>query len=123
MTVHEFVAAAHGNLDAVRTAVGEDPGLVNSAWDWGDGDWETGLGAAAHMGEREIALFLLDNGARIDIFAAAMLGYVDVVRAFLAQRPELRDAKGPHGIPLLVHAQKGGEAAREVVELLEGVPA
>jgi len=123
VTVQEFVAAAHGDLEAVRTAVAEDPGLVNSAWDWGDGDWETGLGAAAHMGEREIALLLLDNGARIDIFAAAMLGYVEVVRAFLAQRPELRDAKGPHGIPLLVHAQKGGEGAREVVELLEGVPA
>jgi hypothetical protein len=118
MTVQEFVAAAHGDLEAVRTAVAEDPGLVNSAWDWGDGDWETGLGAAAHLGEREIALFLLDNGARLDLFAAAMLGYADVVRAALAERPELREAKGPHGIPLVKHAEAGGEHARGVLDLL-----
>jgi len=118
MTVQEFVAAAHGDLEAVRTAVAEDPGLVNSAWDWGDGDWETGLGAAAHVGEREIALFLLDNGARLDLFAAAMLGYADVVRAALAERPELREAKGPHGIPLVKHAEAGGEHARGVLDLL-----
>ena len=37
----------------------------------------------------------------------------------LAEHPELRDAKGAHGIPLLVHAQQGGDQARAVVELLE----
>jgi hypothetical protein len=110
MTVQEFVAAAHGDLDTVRTAVEENPGLVNAAWDWGDGDWETGLGA----------LFLLDNGARLDLFAAAMLGYADVVRAALAAHPGLREAKGPHGIPLITHAEAGG--ARGVLDLLvEGV--
>jgi hypothetical protein len=121
--VHDFVLNAHTDLAKVQEVVAQEPELVNAAWDWGRGDWETGLGAAAHTGRREIALFLLDNGARLDLFAAAMLGYVGVVRAVLAERPELRDAKGPHGIPLLVHAQKGGEAAREVVELLEGAPA
>ena len=63
------------------------------------------------MHNREIALFLLDRGARMDIFAAAMLGHVDVVRALLAARPELRDATGPHGIPLTAHASP------EVLEL------
>ena len=85
---------------------------MKASWDWGGGDFETGLGAAAHMGNREIALFLLENGAALDLFAAAMLGYVDVVRAMLAEHPELRDAKGAHGIPLLVHAQQGGEQAK-----------
>jgi hypothetical protein len=118
MTVQEFVAAAHGDLDMVRTAVEENPGLVNAAWDWGDGDWETGLGAAAHTGRREIALFPLDNGARLDPFAAAMLGYADVVRAALAAHPALREAKGPHGIHLVKHAEAGGEHARGVLDLL-----
>lgn len=70
------------------------------------------------MGEREIALFLLERGARMDVFAAAMLGYVEIVRAMLDARPELREAKGPHGIPLFAHAEKGGEEARGVLELL-----
>ena len=120
--VREFVIAGHGDLEAVRTALDEEPALVNACWDWGGGDWETALGGASHMGEREIALFLLERGARIDIFAAAMLGYGDVVRALLDARPELRNAKGPHGIPLVVHAEKGGEQAREVLALLAGTP-
>ena len=37
----------------------------------------------------------------------------------LAEHPELRDAKGAHGIPLVVHAQQGGEQAKAVLELLE----
>jgi hypothetical protein len=116
--VQAFVGNAHGELDEVRSLLAQEPALVNSAWDWGGGDWETGLGAAAHMGERQIALYLLENGARLDVFAAAMLGYVDVVGAMLATRPELRDAKGPHGIPLVAHAIAGGEQAQGVVELL-----
>jgi hypothetical protein len=122
--VESFVANAHGDLDAVRELLDREPALLNAAWDWGAGDWETGLGAAAHMGRRDIALFLLERGARADIFAAAMLGETEVVRAMLSAWPALRDAPGPHGIPLLAHAQAGGEQARGVVELLEApVPA
>jgi hypothetical protein len=117
--VQDFVAKAHGDLDAVREMLESEPALLNAAWDWGAGDWETGLGAAAHMGRRDIALFLLERGARADIFAAAMLGETEVVRAMLTAWPDLRDAPGPHGIPLLAHAKAGGEQARAVVELLE----
>jgi ankyrin repeat protein len=114
--VRDFVANAHGDLDLVRDALDREPALLNAAWDWGGGDWETGLGAAAHMGRRDIAELLLGRGARMDVFAAAMLGHVDVVRAILAADPAARDAKGPHGIPLLAHAEAGGATA--VVELL-----
>jgi hypothetical protein len=121
--VEEFVAKAHGDLGAVRDLLEREPALVNATWDWGAGDWETGLGAAAHMGVREIALLLLERGARKDVFAAAMLGETEIVQAMLAAQPELRDALGPHGIPLVEHARAGGEPAREVLALLEGVPA
>jgi hypothetical protein len=118
-TVQSFVANAHGDLDVVSSLLTEEPRLVNAAWDWGGGDWETGLGAAAHMGRRQIALYLIEHGARLDLFAAAMLGYFDVVSAVLSDFPEMRDAKGPHGIPLVEHARAGGADARAVLELLE----
>jgi hypothetical protein len=118
--VQAFVASAHGDLDAVQALLAEEPRLVNAAWDWGGGDWETGLGAAAHMGRRDIALLLLDRGARLDVFAAAMLGQTEIVRAMLDADPTLREARGPHGIPLLAHAEAGGEEAAGVVALLEG---
>ena len=117
--VQSFVANAHGDLDVVRALLDEEPALVNAAWDWGGGDWETALGAAAHMGRRDIALFLLERGARLDLFAAAMLGEAEIVRAILAAYPSARDALGPHGIPLVEHARASGEDAREVLELLE----
>jgi hypothetical protein len=117
--VQSFVANAHGDFDAVQALLAEEPRLVNAAWDWGGGDWETGLGAAAHMGRRQIALFLLEHGARLDLFAAAMLGYFDIVSAMLSDFPEMHDAKGPHGIPLVEHARAGGADARAVLELLE----
>ena len=115
----EFVGNAHGDLDAVRTALESDPTLANAAWDWGGGDWEVALGAAAHMGRRDIAELLLAHDARMDVFAAAMLGEVEIVRAILATHPEMRDAKGPHGIPLRAHAEAGGEQASAVLELLD----
>ena len=117
--VQAFVASAHGDLDVVRSLLEEEPSLVNAAWDWGGGDWETGLGAAAHMGRRQIALYLLEHGARLDLFTAAMLGYFDIVTAILSDFPEMRDALGPHGIPLVEHARVGGADARAVLELLE----
>jgi ankyrin repeat protein len=99
-----FVALAHGQIDPVRSALGRDATLANATVDWGNGDWESALGAAAHMHRRDLAELLLEHGARLDAFAAAMLGDVDTVRAALDAHPELRDAAGPHGIPLAAHA-------------------
>jgi hypothetical protein len=121
--VAEFVLKAHGDLDFVKQTVEREPAIVNAAWDWGGGDWETGLGAASHVGRRDIAKHLLEHGARKDVFAAAMLGEVDVVRAMLDAQPQLREARGPHGIPLRAHAEVGGEQAREVLDLLQGAAA
>jgi hypothetical protein len=115
-TVQEFVGNAHGDLGRVKEMLAAQPALVNAAWDWGGGDWETALGAAAHMGRRDIAEFLLENGARIDLFAAAMLGEFEIVRAVLTTFPAMRTALGPHGIPLVEHARAGG--ADDVVAFL-----
>jgi hypothetical protein len=120
---HALVLNAHSDLEAVRELLHEEPRLVNAAWDWGGGDWETALGAAAHMGRRQIALFLLEHGARLDLFAAAMLGYFDIVSTVLSDFPEMHDAVGPHGIPLVEHARAGGADARAVLELLEATKA
>jgi hypothetical protein len=118
--VCEFVTKAHGDLDRVKELLANQPALVNAAWDWGAGDWETGLGAAAHMGRRDIAEFLLERGARMDIFTAAMLGYLGVVQAVLAANPEAENSLGPHGISLMKHAAAGGNRAAVVVDYLKG---
>ena len=119
--VQDFVGNAHGDLDRVKELLTQEPALINSAWDWGAGDWETGLGAAAHMGRRDIAMYLLENGARLDLFAAAMLGKLDIVKAAMEAYPNAVNILGPHGIPLITHAQAGGSEAIPVVEYLQSL--
>jgi hypothetical protein len=116
--VKEFVVAAHGNLEKTQSLLASQPGLINATWDWGGGDFETALGGASHMGRREIALFLLEHGARMDLFAAAMLGRLDVVKAAIAAFPGIEKTLGPHKIPLIEHARKGGTEAEAVLAFL-----
>lgn len=119
--VHEFVGVAHGGPDRVQELLAREPRLLNASWDWGGGDWETALGAAAHMGRADIADFLLQNGARLDIFAAAMLGKIEIVRAMIAAYPDMATRQGPHGIPLLAHAAAGAAGASAVHAYLEAL--
>jgi len=106
--VGEFVGRSHADLGRVSELLGQYPTLIHSAFDWGNGDFETAIGAAAHSGRRDIVDFLLSRGARIDIFAAAFLGKVSLVKAFLHESPAALHQGGPHGISLLDHAKKGG---------------
>lgn len=115
--VFEFVGAAHGRFERVQELLAQEPGLVNASWNWGGDDWETALGAAAHTGSKEIAEFLLANGARMDLFAAAMLGKISIVQAFIDDDPNVVHIPGAHGIPLLIHAKAGGQD--EIAALIE----
>jgi ankyrin repeat protein len=98
-------------LDRVKAFVMRDPKLVLAAWDWGGGDWETALGGASHTGHREIARYLLSEGARIDAFCAAMLGEHEVLAALLSAHPSIATTQGPHGYTLLYHAAISGDVA------------
>jgi len=116
--VKRFVIAGHFNLEAVKEMLAADPTLINGAIDWGNGDFETALGGASHMGRRDIAEFLLEHNARMDVFAATMLGKLDIVKAAVAAFPNTVNVPGPHKIPLIAHAEKGGDAAKAVLEFL-----
>jgi hypothetical protein len=119
--VNQFVMVAHGSLEQVQQMLAVEPRLLHATWDWGGGDFETALGAAAHTGQREIALYLLERGARLDLFAAAMLGELEIVKAIVTAFPAAKDALGAHRIPLIVHARNGGQAALPVLQYLESL--
>ncbi|MCE9534609.1 MAG: ankyrin repeat domain-containing protein [Planctomycetes bacterium] len=117
----DFVIFAHSEFELVKKLLEKEPALLNATMDWGGGDWESGLGAASHMGRRDVVEYLLDRGARIDIFCAAMMGQLDAVKSFLTMQPKLIDAKGPHGFSLHFHAQVGGKEAEKVLDYLQTV--
>jgi hypothetical protein len=119
--VRDFVIAGHGKFDKVKELLAKEPGLINATYDWGGGDFETDLGGAAHTGKRDIALYLLKNKARMDLFCAAMLGQLEIVQTVLTIWPEALMVPGPHGIPLLEHARQGGKEAKPVHDFLKAL--
>jgi hypothetical protein len=116
--VKDAVGASHGNVARIRELVERQPALARASFDWGFGDWETCIDAAAHVGNKPIADFLLTHGARPTIFSAAMMGQLDAVKAFVAARPGIQKTLGPHGITLMSHAKAGGPEAAAVVQYL-----
>lgn len=119
--VKQFVVAGHSQLEKVKEMLAAQPALINATWDWGGGDFETALGGASHMGRPDIARFLLENNARMDLFAAAMLGRLDIIKAAAAAFPNILRVPGPHKIPLIAHAEKGGADAVAVAEFLRAL--
>ncbi|HNV28016.1 MAG TPA: hypothetical protein PKJ83_02695 [Cyclobacteriaceae bacterium] len=119
--VNEFVKVAHSDLNRVKEMLKERPLLLNAAWDWGGGDFETAIGAAGHMGLKETASYLLDKGARADIFVLTMLGKTELVKSTLKEFPVLLNSIGPHGFTLLHHAEKGGKDAEELFTYLQSL--
>jgi hypothetical protein len=119
--VQDFVIYAHSELDMVKKLLDKEPMLINAMMDWGGGDWESGLGGASHMGRRDIVEVLLERGARIDIFCAAMMGQLDAIKSFLTLQPKLIDARGPHGFTLHFHAQVGGTESEKVLDYLQSI--
>lgn len=117
----EMVTVSHYDLHHVKELVEARPSLARAAWDWGFGDWETALGAASHMGNRPIAEYLISKGARPSVFSSAMLGHLDVIKAFVAAQPGVQRIRGPHSISLLAHAKAGGEVSRPVFDFLQSL--
>jgi ankyrin repeat protein len=121
--VATFVGAGHSKIDVVKELLEAHPTLLNAAHDWKYGDFETALGAASHVGYKELAQYLIDKGAQVNIFTAALFGKMEIVKPIIEAFPATLHAKGPHGFTLLHHAMKGGEEAEPVVEYLKNLGA
>ena len=117
--VKAFVIAGHGNFEEVKKMLAQTPTLLYSTWDWGGGDFETALEGAGHVGNKEIANYLIGLGARTNLFVLAMLGKTQIVKFFLDTFPEYLNARGPHGFTFLHHAQKGGDDAKELLNYFQ----
>jgi len=46
---------------------------------------------------------------------------LDIIKAALAAFPDAIKTPGPHGIPLIAHAQTGGDDAKAVLEFLQSL--
>jgi uncharacterized protein len=111
--IQTFVGNAHGNFAVVQELLEQEPRLLTAKWERFD---ENALEASGHMGRADIATYLLDKGAPLTIFAAAMLGNTEDVESFLRDNPDLATADGVHGISILYHAALSGNV--DLAEML-----
>jgi hypothetical protein len=116
--IKEFVVAGHSNLNKVKSMLMEEPNLIYSRYDWGGGDFEEAIEGAGHVGNKEIAKYLIEQGARVNLFVLTMLGKKQIVIPTLEEYPSLIDAKGPHGFSLLHHAKIGGKDSKDILDYL-----
>lgn len=114
----DFVYYAHSDLQQMEAYADKYPHIIHAVIDWGDGDFESAMGATGHMGNRDNAEFLIGRGARPDIFVMTMLGMTDAVIGILTAYPSLLNVIGPHGFTLLHHAEVGGDAGKSLYEYL-----
>lgn len=119
--VERLVTVSHFSLDKVKEVVDPHPQLVKAAWDWGFGDWETPLGAACHMGRRDIAEYLLSKGSTPSLFSAVLFGDLNTVKQLVERQPGIQRVAGPHSISLLAHARMGGKNAEGVLAYLHSL--
>lgn len=119
--VKEFVGVSHSNLARVKEMLANEPQLLHVSYDWGGGDYESGIEAAGHVGNKEIAEYLLSKGARYNVYLACMFDHLDVVKQVLTFNSSLLNSKGPHGFTMLHHAKKG--EANDVVDYLQSLGA
>lgn len=124
----EVIGVSHFNLDRLKQLVDIRPELSKTAWDWGFGDWESAIGAASHVGRKDIVDYLIGKGAVPTIFTYAMLGNFDMVKSIINTYPGIQKNLGPHGISLLQHAKTALKAdgadktaTRQLIEYLQGL--
>lgn len=105
---NQFIIDCHTNFNAVKEKVAVNPEIVNA---YNEEAIESALGAAGHMGRRDIAEFLLNGGARLELAAAAMLNMQDYVAGEISNDSALAMSGGAHGIPVAFHAALSDDPA------------
>ena len=101
-----FTIASLGLKDQMKRLLKQDPYLVKARLPFG----ATPLHMAAEDGQFEMAQFLVEEGAQLDMVSAAELGWTDEVHSLLHQQPrQVNDKGGSFGYTALHSAISKGQ--------------
>ena len=104
-TIDRFVGMCHFNLEGAQAQLAEMPELLHQR----SSVAELPIEAAAHVGNRPIMEWLLEQGAERALCTSAALGEREAVLAALDADPARKTESGGHGMGLLLHAIVGGD--------------
>lgn len=102
-----FDAIKAGKADEVRALIQRDPALKDAR----DGNGASALLVAAYNMKPEVVNALVESGATIDLFEAAVLGKVDRIQEILAAAPGRVSEHAPDGFTAVALASFFGQVA------------
>ncbi|MEY4093741.1 MAG: hypothetical protein RLZZ53_940 [Acidobacteriota bacterium] len=102
-----FDAIKAGKADEVRELIQQDPALKDAR----DGSGASAILVAAYNMKPEVVNALIESGATIDLFEAAVLGNVDRIHAILAAAPGRVSEHAPDGFTAVALASFFGQVA------------
>jgi len=107
-----FEAVKAGDAAQVQALLASNPELAHAR----DSDSLTPVMRATYAGRQQVADLLIDQGADVDIFAAAALGQTDRLKTLVQSGPQLVSAYSPDGwTPLHLAAHFGQTEAAQVL--------
>jgi hypothetical protein len=107
----------------VKELLEQYPNLIYSRYDWGNGDFEEAIEGAGHVGNKEIAQWLIEKGARPNLFVMTMLGETAIVKSVIEKssvKPDIKIKNPATGNDVFLSdiSRTGGEVnAYEAVKL------
>jgi ankyrin repeat protein len=107
MSQQLFEAIKGGNVDEVRRAAQADPAVLQSR----DASGASPILIAAYHMKPDVVDALVELGAPVDIFEAAVLGKVDRIEAILKASPARASEHSPDGFPAVGLAAFFGQPA------------
>ena len=102
-----FDAIKAGKADEVRELIQQDPALKDAR----DGSGASAILVAAYNMKPEVVNALVESGATIDLFEAAVLGKVDRIQKILAAAPGRVSEHAPDGFTAVALASFFGQVA------------
>ena len=115
----QVTSNSHGRLAKVKELVAKDKRLIFSI----STDEELAIEASAHLGNRPLMRFHLDQGAPLSLPTAVSLGDLSTTRFLLEKDSDLANERGAHDFPVMWFSLLGGASVEMAEELvLRGVP-
>lgn len=105
-------AVKKGDLDAVSSALADDPSLLNATNEAGQGAFLL----AKYYRQEAVASYLLDQGVKLNFFDECVAGQTDSVMAAIEAHPDLLESHSGDGwTPLHLAAFFGGSDLAEAL--------
>jgi ankyrin repeat protein len=113
--INDFVTTAHFDPEKTKRMLKQIPDLLYARASWD----EIAVEGCTHLGNEQLAQFLLDAGSPLSVCTATMFGLTNEVKDMIDKNPYTINDRGPHDFPLIWYTAIGKQKL-DIAEYLIG---